>query len=114
MSAAEIGKSYYHGATYDYNCCQSTAAAFRGPKHPSIEELKKCGGGKAPEHVCGAVHAARLIRPDLEEVLKAEFSEKAGAFTCAEIKAAGKLPCSGCVALACEILERNGETPLVE
>lgn len=114
MSAAEVGKSYYHGAKYDFNCCQATAAAFRGPRHPSMAELQRCGGGRAPGGVCGAVHAGRLIRPDLEDALKAEFAEKAGAFTCAEIKAEGKLSCKDCVALGCEILERNGEKPLVE
>ena len=40
-----------------YNCAQTVYAAFKGGDAEGLEELSKCGGGKAPE---GALRRALL------------------------------------------------------
>ena len=39
-----------------YNCAQTVYAAFKGGDAEGLEELSKCGGGKAPEGLCGALY----------------------------------------------------------
>lgn len=41
-----------------YNCAQTVYAAFKGGDAEGLEELSKCGGGKAPEGLCGALYSA--------------------------------------------------------
>lgn len=46
---------YFTTPGHPYNCAQSVAL---GTGHPELEEeLRSCGGGRAPEGFCGALHA---------------------------------------------------------
>lgn len=70
-------------------------AAYNGLEHQSVKEAAKHGGGNAPDGVCGALHAVKLLRPDLEDVVNQEFIKHAGSIKCREIKSHGKdsYPC---------------------
>ena len=86
------------------NCAQAVAAGF--DRTELVAELAVCGGGRAPEGNCGALHAALQQLPaELHDTVKADFSRRAGALKCVEIKAKG-FPCKDCVALAAELVEK--------
>lgn len=93
------------------NCAQSVAFAWAS-KHPGaeskVEAYAGCGAGRAPGGLCGAVHASCELAGDgAAESIRRAFAEKTGGhLKCKEIRAARALPCSGCVALAAELLER--------
>ena len=88
-----------------HNCAQAVACG--ADREDLKEELAKCGGGKAPEGLCGALYAALLLAPkDKHDDIKREFAAKAGFLTCREIKTVSKFPCADCVALASELLEK--------
>ncbi len=82
-----------------HNCAQSVAA---GCGHEElVEELGKCGGGRAPQGLCGALYAALLLLPEQErETARQEFIRKVGAADCRTIKKQTGTPCSECVAVA--------------
>ena len=87
-----------------HNCAQAVAAGF--DRQDLLAELALCGGGRAPEGNCGALHAAlQLLPSEYHEAVKAEFIQKAGAARCTDIKANG-FPCKECVALAAELVEK--------
>ncbi|MDO4574595.1 MAG: redox-active protein [Planctomycetia bacterium] len=87
------------------NCAQAIMA---GLGHDSrVAEMADCGGGRAPEGRCGALHAAILLLPEAvgESVIQ-EFAAVAGSDKCREIKRNG-FPCAKCVALAAELVEKH-------
>lgn len=94
------------------NCAQAVAYAW-GNKYPGgrgVEEVfAGCGGGKAPEGLCGAVHASCLLADGSEVAsIKREFAEKSdGLLSCKEIRKLNKLTCNECVGLAAELLEKH-------
>ncbi len=102
---SEAGK-YFTLPGHPYNCAQSVAL---GANRPILaEELRSCGGGRAPEGICGALHAALLLAPEeRREEIRGAFRERAGALTCREIKGESKTPCLACVELASELLEKS-------
>lgn len=85
-----------------HNCAQSVAA---GCGHDELlEELKNCGGGRAPGGLCGALHAAlRMLPEEKRAEAKAEFIRLIGAPDCRTIKTQCRTPCSRCVAVAAEL-----------
>ncbi len=85
-----------------HNCAQSVAA---GCGHEDlVEKLDKCGGGRAPEGLCGALYAALLLLPESKrEAAKAEFIRQVGAAECKVIKTQSGTPCSRCVAIAASL-----------
>lgn len=88
-----------------HNCAQAVAAGL--DRDDLVQELSVCGGGRAPQGYCGALHAALLIaKPEHAEQIKKEFSETAGALTCREIKGCTGYPCAECVRLAAELAEK--------
>ena len=102
--------SEYH-KTRRGNCAQSVAfawgAKFRGGK--GVEELfTGYGGGRAPDGLCGALYAScELAGAQAVEAIKQSFAEKTGGHqTCKAIRTAKILPCSECVAVAAELLEK--------
>lgn len=103
----------YTAPGHPYNCAQAVAIAAG---HPELEaEMKACGGGRAPEGRCGALHAAMtLLPPELHQQLLEEFAGMAGALTCREIKGGGRTSCSDCVALAEVMLQRYTSRPAAE
>ena len=88
-----------------HNCAQAVADGLgRGDLVP---ELAACGGGRAPEGLCGALHSALLlVKPENREAVKAEFAAAAGALTCSAIKGETKFPCAECVKVAAELVEK--------
>lgn len=88
-----------------HNCAQSVAAGCDAEER--VSELAACGGGRAPEGRCGALHAALLLVPaEKREPLEAEFAARAGAVTCHALKQVVHFPCSACVRLAAELAEK--------
>lgn len=94
------------------NCAQSVARAWAEKSgHPDADELHRrfesCGGGKAPEGLCGALHAAcELAGESHHEAVKAQFADKAeGKLTCRDIRRGRIMPCADCVGTAATALE---------
>ena len=88
-----------------YNCAQ--AVALGNGHEEQKEDLARCGGGRAPGGICGALHAALLLAPeDQREAIQAEFQRQAGALTCREIKGQTGTPCLQCVEIATALLEK--------
>ncbi len=89
------------------NCAQCVAKAF-GADDSIVSELSVCGGGRAPEGLCGALYAAMLLADEADRpALRAAFRDAAGAETCREIKGACKTPCTECVRLAADFLGKK-------
>ncbi len=95
------------------NCAQSVAFAWR-QAHPEGAEadaaFARCGGGRAPEGLCGAVHAScTLAGAAASESIKQAFMERTGGcLACKDLRAAKRAPCNECVEIAAELLERFG------
>lgn len=89
-----------------HNCAQSVAA---GCGHPELTaELSSCGGGRAPEGRCGALHAALLMVPaERRESVRAAFVAANGSEFCRELKTVYRTPCERCVEVAAELIEQN-------
>lgn len=93
------------------NCAQSVASAWheKTSRNAGLSDLLSgCGGGRAPEGVCGALHAAQVILGgEAASVIVAdEFRKASGGYVrCRDIRSAGKLPCTGCVEVAAGLLE---------
>ena len=86
-----------------HNCAQAVAA---GCGHPELmEELSSCGGGRAPEGRCGALHAALLMVPaERGEAVRQAFIQKNGSEFCRELKTVHHTPCSQCVETAASLV----------
>ncbi len=95
----------FRSPPHNYNCAQTVAAGFGNEDF--IEPFKACGGGRAPEGLCGALHAAMELAPEAKraEILEA-FRQKNGAISCRELKQTFRVPCPQCVAVAAELLEK--------
>ncbi len=91
------------------NCCQAVLRYFNAPVE-LIANHKDFGGGRAPEGLCGALHAAKtLLKNDQKfAALCEEFAKESnGTLTCHDIKTKEKISCTRCVDLAGELLEKN-------
>ncbi len=94
------------------NCAQSVAFAF-GSKFVGARGVEEvfdgCGGGRAPEGLCGALHAScELAGAEAAETIKKQFAEKtSGHLTCKAIRKANEVPCTTCVEIAAELLEQH-------
>ncbi len=99
------------------NCAQSVAHAWM-EKHTDSRDLltafSGCGGGRAPEGLCGALHAScTLAGPSAAKEIKERFAEQTGNHqTCREIRRAGVLSCNECVAVAAELLDKHADRPV--
>ena len=89
-----------------HNCAQAVAC---GAERDDLkDELSKCGGGKAPGGLCGALYSALLLSPaEKHDKIKRDFAAKAGFLNCSEIKTISKFPCADCVTLGAELLEKS-------
>lgn len=101
----EKSLAFFRTPPHNYNCAQTIAAGFG--REDLIESFKLCGGGRAPEGLCGALHAALALAPENRraELLEA-FRAKNGATTCRSLKQECRVPCPQCVASAAELLEK--------
>ena len=90
------------------NCAQSVLYAWREVSSDTsiaLADLKPFGGGRAPDGLCGALHAACIVAPDHAEALKQNFTARLGSLYCKELRAAKVHPCETCVTQATELLE---------
>jgi hypothetical protein len=95
------------------SCTNSVAWAFRdkfGVDDKAFLELDMFSGGRAPEGLCGALYAVKLIMErggygEFEKIRSA-FKEAAGSDKCREIRALKKLSCAECVSMAAELLDK--------
>ncbi len=97
------------------NCAQAIIKACHGlfgGAAPDVDAFASCGGGRAPEGLCGAYYAARYLidekDPALAARLEREFAAAAGSLKCKEIRALRRLTCLGCVEKAADILDGEG------
>ena len=90
-----------------FNCAQAVLHAWRevsGDTSIALADLKPFGGGRAPDGLCGALHAACMVAPGRAEALKRNFAAQLGSRYCRELRAAKVHPCETCVAYAAELL----------
>jgi hypothetical protein len=96
----------FHRPPEKLNCAQAVLAAYQsvtGDHSLPLAALKPCGGGRVPDGLCGALHAACVLAPAHTAELKAAFLARIGALGCKEIEK----PCPECVGTAAELLEQT-------
>ena len=72
----------------------------------AAEMFRAFGGGKAPDGLCGALYAAKMMQPDHAESIEEFFKRGAQNCTkCQEIRPNKIIPCNRCVELAGEALD---------
>jgi hypothetical protein len=94
------------------NCAQAVLHAFQeatGKTNFALADFKPLGGGRAPDGLCGALHAACAVVPDKAERLKSRFAARLGSVFCRELRAARRHPCEVCVSHAADLLEAQVE-----
>lgn len=89
-----------------YNCAQTVCAAFG--REDLTEAMSCCGGGRAPEGMCGALYGATQVLPEKAGEIVAGFEAALGATRCRDLKGAQKVPCPVCVSTAAELVMRAG------
>ena len=91
-----------------HNCAQAVAS---GTGHDELyAELASCGGGKAPEGRCGALHAAMLIAGAARaEEIRRTFVAELGSDKCAELKRTLFVPCARCVETGARLAEESAK-----
>jgi len=100
----------FHRAPENYNCAQAVLHGYQaatGDTTLSIADLKTKGGGRAPDNLCGALHAACLAAPQVAQKITEDFATRAGSIRCRELKQVLKFPCVDCVGLAAELAAQN-------
>lgn len=97
----------FSAVPHRHNCAQAVACGCGGEE--LYNELQSCGCGRAPGGVCGALYAAQLLNPAHAGEIAAEFVAQVGAVECARIKREFGVPCSKCVALAADLLEKHSK-----
>ena len=91
------------------NCAESVASAWEIKSGENVsEDFTSCGSGRAPEGLCGALHAACIIAGEKAETLRKKFSLFSGGHVrCRDIRLAGKVKCAECVIHAAELLDKH-------
>ncbi|MBN2703138.1 MAG: C_GCAxxG_C_C family protein [Pontiellaceae bacterium] len=96
-----------------YNCAQSVYCSLE--KHQEVpaekvNELAAAGSGRAPDGLCGALYAAKLVlSEDRKAELRGWFEENGGSVRCREIRKVRKMSCRDCVAAAADFVDRYFE-----
>jgi hypothetical protein len=107
-----LAREHFHRPPERLNCAQAVLYAYQqitGDRILSIVDFKPFGGGRAPEGLCGALHAACAVAPSKAENLRRRFAEATGSLFCKELKGVTKVPCDTCVSTAAEILHSELE-----
>ena len=101
---------FFTATPRSHNCAQATAC---GLGHEELfAPLANCGGGRAPEGRCGALHAAMLISGEAcAEEIRRRFVAELGSEKCAELKRVLAVPCAKCVETAARLAEENMKQP---
>lgn len=97
--------AYFHGVER-YNCCQAVLKTFQKCYEVSDEiilDAKRFGGGRAPDNICGALHALYLLAPAQEDALTRVFQKEVGSHFCSDIRSKKLLSCRSCVGVASAI-----------
>ncbi len=104
MKASET----FRHPVYRHNCAQAIAAKWKDlyACDDIVEKYASLTGGRAEGGLCGALYAAMQAMPDHAEEIKDAFQSEAKYLTCRELKTQGRVPCTRCVDLADEILEK--------
>lgn len=95
------------------NCAESVAFALKnkfGINQEVLKQFKNCGAGKAPDGICGALFAVKIIlkdSPDKFKELEGDFIKTSGSVKCKDIRASHKLTCLGCVEKAAGFLDKT-------
>ena len=95
-------ENYFHAEPEKLNCAQSILKGFQkefGIDDSTVAQFRAWGGGR----VEGANYL--LEKRGLPKI-NAEFTQRAGAERCIDIKKENKTPCVTCVKIADEIIER--------
>lgn len=95
--------STFRTEPWKYNCAQTVCAAFG--KNELIEKMGICGGGRAPEGICGALYGALHVEPGHRDRIISLFEGELGATKCLDLKKRHKADCRDCVRTAATILE---------
>ena len=103
----ENAADFFTAVPRRHNCAQAVAAA-NGASQEQIAALASCGGGRAPEGLCGALYSAMTLAGAAKgDMIRKAFAMELGADTCRALKAAG-VPCLKCVETAERLL--RGQT----
>ncbi len=103
MNKVETALSMFRTAPYHYNCAQAVCAALGYTD--LVEKMSSCGGGKAPDGMCGALYGAiQCVSADEQAAIIDTFVSKHGFSKCHELKKEGHVPCKECVATAVELI----------
>lgn len=87
-----------------HNCAQAVVCGCG--REDLKDAMASCGGGKAPDGRCGALHGALQIVPETSQsALSAEFEKTLGSTLCRELKLHG-VPCAECVAAGADLAEK--------
>lgn len=93
------------------NCAEAVAEAWQQVSGKDLDltvNLAKCGSGRAPQGLCGAIYAAQLVcDEDKKAEISDRFADAAGSLGCREIRSMKKLSCTACVELAASLLEES-------
>ena len=105
-SLPEQAVAFYAQRPKLYNCAQAVAKTFK--RDDLVESLKSCGGGNAPDGLCGALYAAMLLAGEEQtETVKEQFHKVIGHLQCKAIRKDGQATCAVCVRRAAEIAGWN-------
>ena len=106
MNPRENALKTFRAPPENHNCAQCVAAAFG--REDLVSALKDCGGGRAPDGVCGALYAALQIASEEKRAgIAREFAAKNGSEKCRELKQRFRVPCPQCVATAADLLSAS-------
>lgn len=97
---------FYMQTPKEYNCAQAIVKAYG--RDDLLDPLKSCGGGKAPDGLCGALYAALLLASECgQDALKQQFFDEIGDIHCQMIRKTGQAKCIDCVRIASKLLEQH-------
>jgi hypothetical protein len=96
------------------NCAQAVIAAWNEHHDAellSVDAFRACGHGKAPDGLCGAIHAALSAAEEHHaDELRNSFAARTGGFvSCREIRQARSISCADCVGVAADLLAMTRE-----
>ncbi len=89
-----------------YNCVQTVLNVFNEDQKHDLDIYKYQGGGNAPDGLCGAVYAAKLIAQEKHTDVLAELEKILGHLTCRDLRA-NRVSCLRCIEESVNILQNN-------